>query len=139
MNGDSAIECGRAVTEPTGPGVGETFGGYTIESLLGRGGMGAVYLATHERLGRRVALKVIAPELAHDDDFRARFLREARLAASLDHPHVIPVYDAVEVDGVLFIAMRYVRGSTLQQLLRDSGPLSVAETVRIVEQVGSAL
>jgi predicted Ser/Thr protein kinase len=123
----------------TTPDVGDTLGGYTLESLLGRGGMGSVYLATHERLGRRVALKVIAPELAHDDDFRARFLREARLAASLDHPHVVPVYDADEVDRVLFIAMRYVRGSTLQQLLRDSGPLSVAETVRIVEQVGSAL
>lgn len=124
---------------PRTPDVGDTLGGYTLESLLGRGGMGSVYLATHERLGRRVALKVIAPALAHDDDFRARFLREARLAASLDHPHVIPVYDADEVDGVLFIAMRYVRGSTLQQLLRDAGPLSVAETVRIVEQLGSAL
>jgi predicted Ser/Thr protein kinase len=121
------------------PDVGDTLGGYTLESLLGRGGMGSVYLATHERLGRRVALKVIAPELAHDDDFRVRFLREARLAASLDHPHVIPVYDAGEVDGVLFIAMRYVRGSTLQRVLRDAGPLRVAETVRIAEQVGSAL
>ena len=123
----------------TTPDVGDTLGGYTLESLLGRGGMGSVYLATHDRLGRRVALKVIAPELAHDDDFRARFLREARLAASLDHPHVVPVYDVDEVDGVLFIAMRYVRGSTLQQLLRDSGPLSVAETGRIVGQVASAL
>jgi len=123
----------------TTPDVGDTLGGYTLESLLGRGGMGSVYLATHERLGRRVALKVIAPELAHDDDFRARFLREARLAASLDHPHVVPVYDAGEVDGVLFIAMRYVRGSTLHQVLGDTGALSVTETVRIAEQVGSAL
>ena len=90
----------------TTPDVGDTLGGYTLESLLGRGGMGSVYLATHERLGRRVALKIIVPELAHDDDFRARFLREAKLAASLDHPHGIPVYDADEVDGVLFIAMR---------------------------------
>jgi predicted Ser/Thr protein kinase len=124
---------------PTTPDVGDTLGGYTLESLLGRGGMGSVYLATHERLGRRVALKVIAPELAHDDDFRARFLREARLAASLDHPHVIPVYDAGEVDGVLFIAMRYVRGSTLQRVLQEAAALPVAETVRIAEQVGSAL
>jgi predicted Ser/Thr protein kinase len=124
---------------PTTPDVGDTLGGYTLESLLGRGGMGSVYLATHERLGRRVALKVIAPELAHDDDFRLRFLREARLAASLDHPHVIPVYDAGEVDGVLFIAMRYVPGSTLQRVLQEAGPLPVAETVRIAEQVGSAL
>jgi predicted Ser/Thr protein kinase len=123
----------------TTPDVGDTLGGYTLESVLGRGGMGSVYLATHERLGRRVALKVIAPELAHDDDFRARFLREARLAASLDHPHVIPVYDAGEVDGVLFIAMRYVRGSNLQRVLQDAGHLPVGETVRIAEQVGSAL
>jgi predicted Ser/Thr protein kinase len=121
------------------PDVGDTLGGYTLESLLGRGGMGSVYLATHDRLGRRAALKVIAPELAHDDDFRARFLREARLAASLDHPHVIPVYDAGEVDGVLFIAMRYAPGPTLQQVLRDAGRLSVVEAVRIAQQVGSAL
>ncbi len=126
---------------PTGsaPGVGDTLGGYTLESVLGRGGMGSVYLATHERLGRQVALKVISPELAHDDDFRARFLREAQLAASLDHPNVIPVYDAGEADGVLFLAMRYVRGSSLQQVLRDDRPLSVAETVRVVEQVAGAL
>jgi predicted Ser/Thr protein kinase len=125
--------------ERRAPDVGDVLGGYTLESVLGRGGMGTVYLATHERLGRRVALKIIAPELAHDDDFRVRFLREAKLAASLDHPHVIPVYDAGEIDGVLFIAMRYVRGSTLQQILRDAGPLSTAETLRITEQVGGAL
>ena len=126
---------------PTGstPDVGDKLGGYTLESVLGRGGMGAVYLATHERLGRQVALKVISPELAHDDDFRVRFLREAQLAASLDHPNVIPVYDAGEADGVLFLAMRYVRGSSLQQVLRDDRPLSVAETVRVVEQVAGAL
>src|SRR6266496_3780193 len=139
MNGDSAIECGRAVTDPTGPGVGETFGGYTIESLLGRGGMGAVYLATHERLGRKVALKVISPELAHDEDFRARFLRESQLAASLDHPNVIPIYDTDEFDGNLFLAMRYVNGPSLQALLRTRGSLSPAETLRIAEQIGGAL
>jgi hypothetical protein len=127
------------VTERIAPGVGETFGGYTIESLLGRGGMGAVYLATHERLGRKVALKVIAPELAQDEDFRARFLRESQLAASLDHPNVIPIYDADEVDGVLYIAMRYVSGPSLQAMLRARGSLSPAETLRIVEQIGGAL
>ena len=79
--------------------VGDEFGPYTIESVLGRGGMGTVFLARHARLERRVALKVIAPELADDADFRARFLRESQLAASLDHPHVIPIYDADEVDG----------------------------------------
>jgi serine/threonine protein kinase len=127
------------VTERSAPAVGETFGGYTIESLLGRGGMGAVYLATHERLARQVALKVISPELAHDQEFRARFLRESQLAASLDHPNVIPIYDTDEVDGILFLAMRYVRGSSLQALLRLRGLLSPAETLRIAEQIGGAL
>jgi predicted Ser/Thr protein kinase len=121
------------------PGVGETFGGYTIESLLGRGGMGTVYLATHERLARKVALKVIAPDLAHDEDFRVRFLRESQLAASLDHPNVISIYDADEVDGVLYLAMRYVNGPSLQALLRERGRLSPEETLRIAEQVGGAL
>jgi len=127
------------VTERLPPGVGETFGGYTIESLLGRGGMGTVYLATHRRLARKVALKVIAPELASDEDFRARFLRESQLAASLDHPNVIPIYDADEVDGVLYLAMRYVSGPSLQTLIRDRGALSPTETLRIAEQIGGAL
>jgi hypothetical protein len=127
------------VTERVIPGVGETFGGYRIESLLGRGGMGTVYLATHERLGRKVALKVIAPALALDEDFRARFLRESQLAASLDHPNVIPIYDADEVDGVLYLAMRYVSGPSLRELIEERGSLPADETVRIVEQIGGAL
>jgi serine/threonine protein kinase len=121
------------------PGVGQTFGGYAIDSLLGRGGMGAVYLATHARLERKVALKVIAPELADDDEFRARFLRESRLAASLDHPNVIPIYDAGDVDGVLFLAMRYVGGLSLQTLLRARGAISPDDTLRVAEQIGGAL
>ena len=121
------------------PGVGETFGGYAIESLLGRGGMGAVYLATHARLARKVALKVIAPEHAHDEDFRARFLRESQLAASLDHPNAIPIYDAGEADGVLFLAMRYVSGPSLQTLLRARATISAEETLRLAEQIGGAL
>ena len=96
--------------------------------MLGRGGMGIVYLAKHARLGRKVALKVIAPELAHDEEFRERFLRESQLAASLDHPHVIPIYDAGEIDGVLFLAMRYVEGPSLQALLRARGTLLPSET-----------
>jgi serine/threonine-protein kinase len=127
------------VTERVIPGVGETFGGYRIESLLGRGGMGTVYLATHERLGRKVALKVIAPALALDEDFRARFLRESQLAASLDHPNVIPIYDADEVDGVLYLAMRYVSGPSLRELISERGSLSPDETVRIIEQIAGAL
>jgi len=121
------------------PNVGETFGGYTIESVLARGGMGTVFLATHERLARKVALKVIAAELARVDDFRARFLRESQLAAALDHPNVIPIYDADEVDGVLFIAMRYVSGPSLQTLIRDRRSLSLEDTLRIADQIGGAL
>jgi serine/threonine protein kinase len=119
--------------------VGDEFGPYTIESVLGRGGMGAVYLAMHARLERRVALKVIAPDLADDPDFRARFLRESQLAASLDHPHVIPIYDADEADGVLYIAMRYVDGPSLQKVIRERGALSRADTLRIADQIGGAL
>ena len=127
------------MTERVTPGVGETFGGYRIESLLGRGGMGSVYLATHERLGRKVALKVIAAGLALDEDFRARFLRESQLAASLDHPNVIPIYDADEIDGVLYLAMRYVNGPSLRELIRERGSFSTDETARIMEQIAGAL
>ncbi|HYZ19290.1 MAG TPA: serine/threonine-protein kinase [Gaiellaceae bacterium] len=127
------------MTDRQTPGVGETFGDYTIEALLGRGGMGTVYLATHERLARRVALKVIASELALEAGFRARFLRESQLAASLDHPNVIPIYDADEVDGVLYLAMRYVDGPTVQSLIRERAPLSPTETRRLAEQIGGAL
>jgi serine/threonine protein kinase len=127
------------VTEPLAPGVGETFGGYRIESLLGQGGMGTVFLATHERLARKVALKVIASNLALDEDFRGRFLRESQLAASLDHPNVIPIYDADEVNGVLCLAMRYVSGPSLQTLIRERGSLPPGETLRIAEQIGGAL
>jgi serine/threonine-protein kinase len=101
--------------------------------------MGTVYLATHERLGRKVALKVIVPELAHDEEFRVRFLRESQLAASLDHPNVIPIYDADEVDGVLFLAMRYVSGRSLRDRIREHGALSAEETTRIAMQIGGAL
>jgi serine/threonine protein kinase len=119
--------------------IGATLAGYTIESLLGRGGMGAVYLATHERLKRRVALKVLVPELADDEAFRERFIRESQLAASLDHPNVVPIYDADEHDGVLFIAMRYVEGPDLKQLLKERGPLSPRRALQILEQVAGAL
>ena len=127
------------MSERLAPGVGETFGGYTIETLLGRGGMGSVYLATQNRLGRKVALKVISPDLADDESFRARFLRESQLVASLDHPNVVPVYDADEVGGVLYLAMRYVEGPSLRDLIRRQGRLDPDETLRIAEQVGGAL
>jgi predicted Ser/Thr protein kinase len=121
------------------PAVGESFGEYIVESILGRGGMGTVYLATHSRLGRKVALKVIAAELSHDEDFRERFLRESRIAASLDHPNVIPIYDAGEVDGELFLAMRFVPGSSLQAEIEEIGPLATERVLAVAAQIGGAL
>src|SRR3954451_11153030 len=101
--------------------------------------MGVVYLAEQLRLQRRVALKLIVPELAEDDEFRRRVERESQMAASLDHPNVIPVYEAGEADGALFISMRYVEGSDLRVLIRDGGQLDPARAARIVSQLGDAL
>ena len=118
---------------------GTTFANYRVESLLGRGGMGVVYLARDLSLDRRVALKLIAPELADDEQFRARFLREPKLAASLDHPNVIPIYEAGEHDGQLYLAMRFVEGSDLRTLLDREGKLSPERTLAILAQVAGAL
>ena len=120
-------------------GPGTTFSNYKVESLLGRGGMGVVYLARDLSLERRVALKLIAPELAQDEEFRARFLREPKLAASLDHPNVIPIYEAGEHDGQLYLAMRYVEGSDLRTLLKRESKLSPERTLAILAQVAGAL
>ena len=95
--------------------------GYRIEALLGRGGMSVVYRAWDPRLKRRVAIKLLAPELAEDGSFRERFLRESELAASLEHPNVVPVHDAGAVEGQLYIVMRYVEGTDLSALLRQEG------------------
>src|SRR5687768_5510793 len=118
---------------------GTTFAGYRVDSLVGRGGMGVVYRATDLSLERPVALKLVAPELAENERFRARFLREPRLAASLDHPNVIPIYEAGEHDGQLYLAMRYVEGSDLKALLEREGKLSPERTIAILAQVASAL
>ena len=118
---------------------GSTLAAYRIERLIGRGGMGDVFLAEDTRLGRPVALKVVADALADDVRFTERLLRESRLAASLDHPNVVPIYDAGEADGRLFIAMRYVPGLDLKALLRAEGPLEPARAVAIAGQVASAL
>jgi YVTN family beta-propeller protein len=118
---------------------GQRFGAYTLGKLLGRGGMGVVYQAQHVHLGRTVALKLLAPELSKNEDFRARFLRESRLAAALDHPGIVTVYDAGDVNGVLFIAMRYVRGTDLAALIAQRAPLPVDETLAILDQVATAL
>lgn len=119
--------------------VGAVVAGYRLERLIGQGGMGVVYQATDLRLGRPVALKLIKPELAGDRTFRERFKRESRLAASLDHPHVIPVYEADERDGELYIAMRFVDGIDLSTLIAASGPLHPAPAAALVAQVASAL
>ena len=97
--------------------LGATVAGFRVERLIGRGAMGAVYLTEDVHLRRKVALKVLAPELANDDRFRRRFLLESQLAASLEHPHIVPIYAAGEVDGALFLAMKYVEGYDLRALL----------------------
>jgi serine/threonine protein kinase len=119
--------------------LGSTIAAYRIEAVIGRGGMGAVYRAADEQLGRKIALKVIAPELARDDTFRTRFLRESRIAASLDHPHVIPIYQAGEERDVLFLAMRYVEGTDLAKLIAEEGPLGPRRALDILSQVAEAL
>ena len=100
---------------------GSEIAGYRIESLIGRGGMAVVYRAEDGRLGRKVALKLLTPQLADSEQFRQRFIMESRLAASLDHPNIVPIYEAGEADGQLFIAMRYVIGNDLKGLLADEG------------------
>ena len=119
--------------------VGREIAGYRLEEIIGRGGMGVVYRAEHLRLGRNVALKVVAPQIAREPKFRERFLRESRTAGALDHPNVVPIYDAGEADGVLYIAMRFVDGVDLATLIERDGPLDPARTARIVAQVASAL
>jgi serine/threonine protein kinase len=120
--------------------VGSTFAGYRIESVLGRGGMGVVFKAEQTELGRKVALKVIAPELASDPVFQERFRRESKLAASIEHPNAIPIYEARIADQeTLYLVMRYVDGVDLSTMIQREGPLDPARAARIVEQVAGAL
>lgn len=125
------------VTHPFSPGA--QFGSYRIESLAGRGGMAFVYKARDLRLDRRVALKVLSPALFESVQGRERFLRESRTAASLDHPNIVPIYEAGEMDGFLYIAMRYVEGHDLKARLARTGPLDLATASAILSQVASAL
>jgi len=118
---------------------GEVFAGHRITGIAGRGGMGVVYRADQLDLERPVALKLIAGSLAADPDFRARFIREARAAAAIDHPNVIPVYSAGEEDGRLYLAMRLIEGDDLRSLVRRGGPLAPDRAARIIAQVGAAL
>ena len=104
------------------PRLGTDLGPYRIEAVIGRGGMGVVYLAEQARLGRKVALKIVSPEFSDDPKARARFLRESQMAAAIDHPNILPIYEADEADGVLFIAMRLVEGTDLAARLA-AGPI----------------
>ena len=130
---------GESPAQPGGPLTGlvpgSRVGGYLLERLVGVGGMAAVYQARDERLGRVVALKL----LAGDEALRNRFVREARAVAAVDHPHIIPVYEAGEADGMQFIAMRFVAGGTLQGVIGDSGALPPRRAAAFISQVASAL
>ncbi len=139
----------QSTHQPSGPpglsrddpelAVGSEFAGHRIDGFVGRGGMGLVFRATDRALNRSVALKVIAPEVADRPVFRARFKRECRLAAAIDHPHVVQVFQAGEEDGLLYLTMRYVDGKDLGELLRERGRLEPARTGSILEQVAGAL
>jgi hypothetical protein len=119
--------------------IGSELAGYRIEAPIGRGGMGVVYRAEQVRLGRKVALKLLAPELAENQGFRARFEHESRLAAVLDHPNIVPLFEAGEADGLLFISMRYVEGTDLRELVVRHGRLDPERALAIAAQVASAL
>src|SRR5262245_8497077 len=121
------------------PRLGSMLGRYRIESLLGRGGMGVVLLATDTELERPVALKLLAPELAHDPVFRERFLRESRMAAAIEHPGIVPVYEAGTFGDQLFIAMRYVPGRDLAGVLRAEAPLDPVRALALATQLAEAL
>ena len=119
--------------------IGQEFAGYRIEGLIARGGMGVVYRARQLRLDRPVALKLLAPELSHDERFRERFIAESRSAAAIDHPNLLPVYEAGEQGGVLFISARLVDGEDLKSLVRGEGPLQSERALAVLEQLASAL
>ena len=121
------------------PLVGDEFAGYRVRSVLGRGGMSVVYQAENLRLSSVIALKVLAPELAADDVFRARFLEESRIAASLNHPNVIPIYDMGSQDDLLYIAMRYVSGTDMRQMIKKRGRILPATALFLVGQAARAL
>jgi hypothetical protein len=124
---------------PTLPMVGDELAGYRLRAVLGRGGMSVVYEAENPRLGSTVALKVLAPELATDDVFRARFLKESRIAASLNHPNVIPIYDMGTHEDLLYIAMRYVAGADLRAVLKANPVLAPEQALLLCGQAGRAL
>ena len=136
---------GVSDTAPSGPerpgtiAPGTTFAGYRIEAEIGRGGMGVVYRARHLALDRERALKVISPALSEDPRFRERFQREARLAASLEHPNVVPVDHAGDEGGVLYLSMRLVEGSDLRRIVEASGPLDARRASLLLTGIAAGL
>ena len=118
---------------------GQVVAGFRVEKLIGQGAIGTVYLAENTSSGDRVALKLLAPELADDERFRQRFLRESQLAAGLEHPHIVPTLAAGEDDGLLYLAMVYVEGSDLRELLRSEDRLDPERALALVEHVAEAL
>jgi serine/threonine protein kinase len=118
---------------------GAEIANYRVQSLIARGGMGVVYRALDMQLSRPVALKLLAPELAANEKFRQRFVRESRLAASVDHPNILPIYGAGEWSGLLYIAMRYVRGTDVKAELDRRGALPLPEALRILTDTAAAL
>jgi serine/threonine protein kinase len=124
---------------PELPLVGTDFAGYRLRAVLGRGGMSIVYQAENPRLRNLIALKVLDPELANDQVFRTRFREESQIAASLDHPHVIPIHDFGSSDALLYIAMRYVSGTDLRHLIANRGRLAPYAAVHLLEQAARAL
>jgi serine/threonine protein kinase/DNA-binding beta-propeller fold protein YncE len=137
LGGDTVTERGPDV--PGGFAPGSRIASYLLGEQIGRGGMAVVFRAYDERLDRMVALKILDPALAEDEVFRQRFIRESRAAAATDDPHIIPVFDAGEASGALFIAMRLVSGGDVRSLLGQSGPLPPGRAAEIVSQVASAL
>jgi predicted ATPase len=118
---------------------GSELAGYRITGLLGRGGMGFVYEAEHVLLRRKAAVKTLAPDLGGGGDFRERFIRESQTVASIDHPNIIPIYDAGDIEGVVYIAMRYVKGPDLSGLIEQGGVIEPDRAIQILEQVAGAL
>jgi predicted Ser/Thr protein kinase len=126
-------------TRMTEDRIGTEVGGFRIESLLGQGGMGTVYVARQSSPTRKVVLKLLRPELSTDEAFRRRFIHESEAAASTEHPNIVPIYSAGEADGLLYIAMRYVEGEDLRELIARDGPLASERAIEIVSQVAAAL
>ncbi len=139
MGDEPAADAGFPAGNEASAAIGARLGRYRLERRLGGGGMAVVYLARDERLDRPVALKVLAPVLAEDEAFRKRFIRESHAAAAVEDPHIIPVFEAGEAGGMLYIAMRYVPGGDVRTMVRRDGPLPPGRAAAVIAQVASAL